>query len=98
MIENEFGEIDIDSQLVARSEVLEGDGRQATSITTLSNGCLCCSVRDDLIAVLNRLWERREEFDHIVIETTGAVVCLFCLFCLFVFFFSVIFICLCLNY
>ncbi|GBF93061.1 hypothetical protein Rsub_05672 [Raphidocelis subcapitata] len=68
VIENEFGEIDIDSELVARKEVLEGSG---DSITVLSNGCLCCTVRDDLVAALNNLWRRRDEFDHIVIETTG---------------------------
>jgi G3E family GTPase len=49
--------------------VLEGTG---DSLTVLSNGCLCCTVRDDLVAALNKLWERRTEFDHIVIETTGA--------------------------
>jgi hypothetical protein len=48
----QFGEIDIDSQLVVKQEVLEGS---QDSITQLSNGCLCCTVRDDLIAALNRL-------------------------------------------
>jgi G3E family GTPase len=42
VIENEFGEIDIDSELVARTETLEGS---TDSITMLSNGCLCCTVR-----------------------------------------------------
>lgn len=42
VIENEFGEIDIDSELVARTETLEGTN---DSITMLSNGCLCCTVR-----------------------------------------------------
>jgi G3E family GTPase len=46
---------------------------QGTSdaITTLSNGCLCCTVRDDLVKALNKLWERRASIDHIIIETTG---------------------------
>jgi G3E family GTPase len=48
--------------------VLEGGDQ----ITVLSNGCLCCTVRDDLVAALNNLYNRRSEFDHIVIETTGA--------------------------
>jgi G3E family GTPase len=48
--------------------VLEGSG---DAITVLSNGCLCCTVRDDLVNALNNLWSRRDEFDHIVIETTG---------------------------
>lgn len=43
------------------------------SPTQLSNGCLCCTVRDDLILALNNLWLKRKEsgIDHIVIETTG---------------------------
>lgn len=49
-------------------QALEGTG---DAITVLSNGCLCCTVRDDLVAALNNLWRRRDEFDHIVIETTG---------------------------
>lgn len=70
VIENEFGEVDIDSELVAKQEVLEGT---MDTITQLSNGCLCCTVRDDLIVALNNLWLRRKEskIDHIVIETTG---------------------------
>mmetsp|Transcript_29161 Transcript_29161/g.75470 ORF Transcript_29161/g.75470 Transcript_29161/m.75470 type:complete len:401 (+) Transcript_29161:265-1467(+) len=68
VIENEFGEIDIDSSLVAKQEVLEGTN---DSIMQLSNGCLCCTVREDLIKALNSLHARRDEFDHIVIETTG---------------------------
>lgn len=48
--------------------MLEGTG---DSITVLSNGCLCCTVRDDLVKALNNLYNRRDEFDHIVIETTG---------------------------
>ncbi|KAG1654998.1 hypothetical protein FOA52_008407 [Chlamydomonas sp. UWO 241] len=68
VIENEFGEIDIDSELVVKQEVLQGT---TDTITQLSNGCLCCTVRDDLINALNSLWARRSEFDHIVIETTG---------------------------
>ncbi|GAX80229.1 hypothetical protein CEUSTIGMA_g7667.t1 [Chlamydomonas eustigma] len=68
VIENEFGEIDIDSELVAKQEILEGSNDM---VTQLSNGCLCCTVRDDLIQALNRLWERRADFDHVIIETTG---------------------------
>eukprot|EP00798_Chlamydomonas_sp_ICE-L_P020567 gene20567-27362_t len=68
IIENEFGEIDIDSELVVNRESIEGS---TDSITQLSNGCLCCTVRDDLIQVLNKLWERRDTLDHVIIETTG---------------------------
>ncbi len=55
-----------------QKQVLEGTG---DSITVLSNGCLCCTVRDDLVAALNNLYDRRDEFDHIVIETTGEGQC-----------------------
>lgn len=68
VVENEFGEIDIDSSLVTRQESL-GDGSDA--IMVLNNGCLCCTVREDLIKSLNALHERRNEFDHIIIETSG---------------------------
>lgn len=68
VIENEFGEIDIDSELVSIQEDLAPGTEQ---IMMLNNGCLCCTVRDDLIEMLEKLWERRTEFDRILIETTG---------------------------
>lgn len=70
VIENEFGEIDIDSELVARTEVLEGTG---DDITMLNNGCLCCTVREDLVKALNKLYDRRDKIDHVIIETTGTL-------------------------
>jgi len=62
VIVNEFGEIGIDNQLVidADEEVLE-----------MNNGCICCTVRGDLIRIIGNLMSRRERFDHLVIETTG---------------------------
>lgn len=62
VIVNEFGSVGIDSQLVmnADEEILE-----------MNNGCICCTVRGDLIQILGRLFEKREKFDHLVIETTG---------------------------
>lgn len=62
VIENEFGEIGIDDALVinADEEVFE-----------MNNGCICCSVRGDLIRILSRLMHRRDKFDRILIETTG---------------------------
>lgn len=41
------------------------------AITMLNNGCLCCTVRDDLVKALNKLYERKDSLDHIIIETTG---------------------------
>ncbi len=66
MIENEFGEIDIDGSLVA------AQATGAEDILLLNNGCLCCSVRGDLVRMLGQLVRtKRAQFDHIVIETTG---------------------------
>lgn len=62
VIENEFGEIGIDQDMVinADEEVFE-----------MNNGCICCTVRGDLIRILNNLARRRDKFDRIVLETTG---------------------------
>src|SRR5687767_10125383 len=62
VIENEFGEIGIDQALVVRSD---------EEVFEMNNGCLCCTVRGDLIRVLQTLRRRRSKFDHVVIETTG---------------------------
>lgn len=62
VIENEFGEIGIDNELVIQSD---------EEIFEMNNGCICCTVRGDLIRILGRLMARRDRFDHILIETTG---------------------------
>ena len=64
---NEFGEVPIDHELVERVD---------ENMIALSSGCLCCTVRGDLIETLSDLWTRREAgttpaFDRVVIETTG---------------------------
>ncbi|MEM9444713.1 MAG: GTP-binding protein [Verrucomicrobiota bacterium] len=62
VIENEFGEVGIDHELVINSE---------EEIFEMNNGCICCTVRGDLIRILARLMKRQDKFDHILIETTG---------------------------
>lgn len=62
VIENEFGEIGVDNDLVIGAE---------EEIFEMNNGCICCTVRGDLIRILGNLLKRREKFDHIMIETTG---------------------------
>ena len=64
VIENEFGEIDVDSDLVLTSE---------EEIFQMTNGCICCvaDVRTDLVKILQKLFERPERFDHILVETSG---------------------------
>jgi G3E family GTPase len=65
VIENEFGDIPIDNDLV-----LGNDGDE--KIIEMSNGCcLCCTARTDLIDILTSLLERKEKFDRILIETSG---------------------------
>ena len=62
VIVNEFGEIGIDNELIvgADEEVFE-----------MNNGCVCCTVRGDLIRVVSGLMKRKGRFDAIIIETTG---------------------------
>ncbi len=62
VIENEFGDIDIDSDLLIG---------KSDEIFEMKNGCICCSVRNDLIETLNRLINRQDKFDYVVIEGTG---------------------------
>ena len=64
VIENELGEIDVDSDLVLTSE---------EEIFQVANGCICCvvDVRNDLVEILQKLLERKDQFDHILVETSG---------------------------
>ena len=62
VIENEFGEVGVDNQLVIRSD---------EELFEMNNGCICCSVRGDLIRILGRLLKRKDRLDGILIETTG---------------------------
>jgi G3E family GTPase len=62
VIVNEFGEIGIDGELIVKDD---------NSILELSNGCLCCTVKGDLTKIAMDLLKRKDQFDRIVIETTG---------------------------
>ncbi|MFM2432148.1 MAG: hypothetical protein RLZZ511_3362 [Cyanobacteriota bacterium] len=62
VIVNEFGEVGIDHQLVVDAD---------EEIFEMNNGCICCTVRGDLIRIIGNLMRRRDRFDHLVIETTG---------------------------
>jgi G3E family GTPase len=62
VIVNEFGEIGIDNDLIVASD---------EEIYEMNNGCVCCTVRGDLIGVLERLMRQHGRFDAIVVETTG---------------------------
>jgi G3E family GTPase len=62
VIENEFGDVGVDHQLVIGAE---------EEIFETANGCICCTVRGDLIRILGQLVKRRDKFDYVIIETTG---------------------------
>lgn len=62
VIVNEFGEIGIDNDLIVESD---------EEVYEMNNGCVCCTVRGDLIGVLEGLMRRPGRFDAIVVETTG---------------------------
>jgi G3E family GTPase len=62
VIENEFGEVGVDHQLVIGAE---------EELFETNNGCICCTVRGDLLRILGQLLKRRDRFDYVMIETTG---------------------------
>ena len=75
VIVNEFGELDIDADLL-RSCPLECEEEQAVAdgengIYELANGCICCTVEEEFLPVMQQLVERRDDIDHILIETSG---------------------------
>ena len=59
---NEFGELGVDNDLVVDTD---------EEVFEMNNGCICCTVRGDLIRILGGLMKRRDKFDGIIIETTG---------------------------
>jgi len=71
IIENEFGDVGIDDKLLAKNTQMQAD----EEIIEMMNGCICCTVRQDLIVVLKKLRDRIKagtlKLDGIVIETTG---------------------------
>lgn len=67
VVVNEFGEVGLDHKLVARSN---------DAVVVLENGCLCCTIRSDLVSTLNSLYHSRQRgdipaFENVVIETSG---------------------------
>jgi G3E family GTPase len=67
VIENEFGQENIDNEILVQES--------SEQIVEMNNGCICCTIRGDLVVALSNLAERRAagelDFDHVVIETTG---------------------------
>lgn len=77
VIVNEFGELDIDADLIRSCplDCEEGEENQAPStqqgIYELANGCICCTVEEEFLPVMQELVKRRDDIDHILIETSG---------------------------
>src|ERR1700745_2207471 len=67
VIENEFGEAGVDNELLVRDGIEQ--------IIEMNNGCICCTVRGDLVRILGSLARRRQagelDFGRVIIETTG---------------------------
>src|SRR5260221_7689210 len=67
VIENEFGETGIDNEILVKDK--------EEQIVEMNNGCLCCTVRGDLVRILGDLGKKRRQgklrFDRVIIETTG---------------------------
>ena len=62
VIVNEYGEVGIDGEIIVETE---------EQVIELNNGCICCTVREDLIGAIGRLLESDLDFDHIIVETSG---------------------------
>lgn len=80
VIVNEFGELDIDADLL-RNCPLECEEGEAAAIAEgdngiyeLANGCICCTVEEEFLPVMLELIERRDDIDHILIETSGLAI------------------------
>ena len=63
VIENEFGEVGVDDKVL--SEIVDEE------VIEVMNGCICCTVRGDLVKALKKLYKRVNQFDGVIIETTG---------------------------
>ena len=59
---NEFGEIGIDNELIISSN---------DDIVELNNGCICCTINEDLVKTVHKILERKEKIDYLIVETTG---------------------------
>ncbi|WP_231372789.1 cobalamin biosynthesis protein CobW [Aureivirga sp. CE67] len=67
IIVNEFGELGMDGEILKGADC----GCEEENILELSNGCLCCTVQEEFLPTMLALMERKEDIDHIIIETSG---------------------------
>ncbi|MEM9340311.1 MAG: cobalamin biosynthesis protein CobW [Bacteroidota bacterium] len=64
---NEFGEVDVDGQIIHSGS----DDADERNLIEMPNGCICCTVQEEFLPTMMNLMERKENIDHIVIETSG---------------------------
>lgn len=67
IIVNEFGELGMDGEILKGADC----GCDESNILELSNGCLCCTVQEEFLPTMLQLMERKDQIDHIIIETSG---------------------------
>lgn len=70
VVVNEFGDVGIDGDLIASCGFCPEEEREGR-LVELTNGCLCCTVQDDFLPTMERLLERADQLDGIVVETSG---------------------------
>jgi len=77
VIVNEFGELDIDADLLRNCPLACEPGEESANaqgengIYELANGCICCTVEEEFLPVMKELVARRDDIDHILVETSG---------------------------
>ncbi|MFV2058155.1 MAG: GTP-binding protein, partial [Thiohalomonadales bacterium] len=71
VIVNEFGELDIDAELIRGCPLACEDEQGGQGVYELANGCICCTVEEEFYPVMQQLVARRDDIDHILIETSG---------------------------
>src|SRR5437762_3418092 len=72
VIVNEFGELGIDGEILKGCGIgCDETGESNGQLYELANGCLCCTVQEEFFPVMEKLVERREQIDHVLIETSG---------------------------
>ena len=68
---NEFGELGIDGELLKSCQICPEDSDGKDNIFELTNGCLCCTVQEEFLPTMQKLLQRKDNIDCILIETSG---------------------------
>ncbi|MBE9169847.1 cobalamin biosynthesis protein CobW [Pleurocapsales cyanobacterium LEGE 06147] len=71
VVVNEFGEVGIDGELLRSCQICEEEENPQDNIVELTNGCLCCTVQEEFYPTMQKLLQRRDKIDCILVETSG---------------------------